>query len=118
VPISRLAECVLATQADLAEAPFPVTILGHVGDGNFHVVYVLDPDDPGEVAAATRLNERMVARALAMGGTCSGEHGVGIGKRDALLAQAGPEAVATMRALKQALDPRGILNPGKVLPDA
>jgi D-lactate dehydrogenase (cytochrome) len=113
VPISRLAECILATQADLVGAPFPVTILGHVGDGNFHVVYVLDPDRPDEVAAATRLNERMVARALAMGGTCTGEHGVGYGKMALLAAEHG-EALEVMRALKAALDPRGLLNPGKL----
>jgi D-lactate dehydrogenase (cytochrome) len=116
VPISRLAECVLATQADLVGAPFPVTILGHVGDGNFHVVYVLDPDSPDEVAAATRLNERMVARALAMGGTCTGEHGVGYGKMAQLAAEHGP-ALEVMRALKAALDPRGLLNPGKLFAD-
>jgi D-lactate dehydrogenase (cytochrome) len=113
VPISRLAECVAETKADLADAPFPVTIVGHVGDGNFHVIFVLDPDDPAEVAAATRLNRRIVERALAVGGTCTGEHGVGYGKAELLAAELG-EALDVMRAIKRALDPRDVMNPGKL----
>jgi D-lactate dehydrogenase (cytochrome) len=113
VPISRLAECILATKADLAGAPFPVTIVGHVGDGNFHVIFVLDPASPAEVEAATRLNHRMVGRALAMDGTCTGEHGVGYGKAELLAEELG-EAVDVMRRIKRALDPDDLLNPGKL----
>ena len=100
------------------ELPFPAAMVGHVADGNYHWICPVDTGSEPEQAALAAFVDRMVTRAQAAGGTCTGEHGVGIGKRDALLAQAGPEAVATMRALKQALDPRGILNPGKVLPDA
>ena len=82
VPISRLAECITATKADLAAASFPATILGHVGDGNFHVVFVVDPNSPEEAAEAEALNRRLVERALSMDGTCTGEHGIGIGKMD------------------------------------
>ena len=89
-------------------------IVGHVGDGNFHLCFVLDPNDPEEMAHAKALNERMVMRALEMGGTCTGEHGIGYGKMDFLTAEHG-EAVAVMRQVKQALDPDGIMNPGKVL---
>ncbi|HUF49130.1 MAG TPA: FAD-linked oxidase C-terminal domain-containing protein [Vicinamibacterales bacterium] len=115
VPISRLAECILETQQDNASAPFPAPLVGHVGDGNFHVVYVLDPNAPGELATALRLSDRMVARALAMGGTCSGEHGVGLGKQRYLADEHGP-ALDTMRAIKRALDPDNRLNPGKTIP--
>jgi D-lactate dehydrogenase (cytochrome) len=89
-------------------------MVGHVGDGNFHLVYLIDPDNADEVAEAGRLNDRMVMRALAMDGTCTGEHGVGYGKLDFLTAEHG-EAVSVMRQIKQALDPRNLLNPGKVV---
>jgi len=89
-------------------------MLGHVGDGNFHAIYLIDPSDKDEFERASRVNERMTERALAMGGTCTGEHGIGIGKQHALRAQHG-EGVDVMRAIKTALDPAGILNPGKVL---
>ena len=89
-------------------------ILGHVGDGNFHVVLVVDPADAEEVARATELNERLIHRALAMGGTCTGEHGIGYGKLDFLVAEHG-EAVVVMRQIKQCLDPDNIMNPGKVV---
>jgi D-lactate dehydrogenase (cytochrome) len=118
VPVSRLAESITASAADAAELPFPAAMVGHVADGNYHWICPVDTDSEAEQAALAGFVERMVTRAQEAGGTCTGEHGVGIGKREALLAQAGPEAVATMRALKHALDPRGILNPGKVLPDA
>ncbi len=114
VPISGLAACISETRAEIAAADVLATIVGHVGDGNFHVIFVLDPDRPDEFAAARRLNERMVARALAMGGTCTGEHGVGAGKMEFLSAEHG-EALAVMRALKRTLDPDNLMNPGKVL---
>ncbi len=114
VPISRLAECIAETEGDIARASMPITLFGHVGDGNFHLVILIDPDDPGELAAAKELNRRLVMRALAMDGTCTGEHGIGIGKMDFLVAEHG-EAVSVMRTVKQALDPGNIFNPGKML---
>ena len=114
VPISRLAECIELTRADLAVAPFPAAVLGHVGDGNFHVILLLDPADAGEAAAAERFNDALVARALAMDGTCTGEHGVGLGKQKALLDEMGEAAVDLMRRVKAALDPAGLMNPGKI----
>jgi D-lactate dehydrogenase (cytochrome) len=115
VPVSELAEVIDATVEDVADLPFPAPVLGHVADGNFHVMLLIDPDDDGDRQAATAVYERMVERAIAAGGTCTGEHGVGLGKRRALGAQSG-EAVEVMRALKHALDPDDLLNPGKVLP--
>ncbi len=114
VPISRLAECIAETEDDVARASMPITLFGHVGDGNFHLVILIDPDDPGELAEAKLLNHRLVMRALAMDGTCTGEHGIGIGKMDFLVAEHG-EAVSVMRTVKQALDPGNIFNPGKML---
>jgi D-lactate dehydrogenase (cytochrome) len=114
VPISRLAECVVETKTDTAGASFPVCLVGHAGDGNFHLLYVIDPDSPAELDEARRLNERMVMRALALGGTCSGEHGVGIGKMAYLEAEHGA-ALETMRTIKRALDPDNRMNPGKML---
>jgi D-lactate dehydrogenase (cytochrome) len=114
VPISRLADCVLETKADHAAAAFPVCLVGHAGDGNFHVIYLIDPSSEVEAAEAHRLNDRVVARALAMGGTCTGEHGVGYGKIRSVEAEHG-EAVDVMRSIKQALDPDNRMNPGKVL---
>jgi D-lactate dehydrogenase (cytochrome) len=114
VPISRLAECISETKRDLSQSPIPYALVGHVGDGNFHLVFMIDPNRPEEVAEACRLNDRMVARALAMEGTCTGEHGVGYGKMDFLIAEHG-EAIGVMRTIKKALDPDGILNPGKIV---
>src|SRR5947209_9893327 len=114
VPIPRLAECILETKADNAGASFPIALVGHAGDGNFHLVYVLDPDSTAEIEQARGLNERMVMRALAMGGTCTGEHGVGYGKMKFLEAEHGP-ALDVMRTLKRALDPENRLNPGKMV---
>lgn len=114
VPISRLADCILATKADIAETGLVAPMVGHVGDGNFHLLMIVDPDDPAETARAAALHERLVMRALAMDGTCTGEHGIGTGKIAFLEAEQG-EAVPVMRAIKQALDPHGLLNPGKVL---
>ncbi len=114
VPISRLAECIAEAERDIAQASMPITLFGHVGDGNFHLVILIDPDDPAELAEAKEINNRVVTRALAMGGTCTGEHGIGLGKLDFLIAEHG-EAVSVMRSIKQALDPDNILNPGKVI---
>jgi D-lactate dehydrogenase (cytochrome) len=114
VPISRLAECIGQTKADLAGASIPATIVGHVGDGNFHVIFVLDPDKPQERAEAERLNEALVDRALAMDGTCTGEHGIGVGKIDCLERELG-DALGLMRTLKRAFDPLDIMNPGKIV---
>ena len=114
VPISRLADCILETQADIQHQAMLAPIVGHVGDGNFHLVVLLNPDDPAERARADALNERLVKRALAMGGTCTGEHGIGYGKR-AFLEQEHGSALSVMRQVKQALDPLGIMNPGKIL---
>ena len=118
MPVSRLAESITASAEDAAKLPFPAALVGHVADGNYHWICPVDTDSEEEQAALAGFVERMVTRAQEAGGTCTGEHGIGIGKREALLAQAGPEAVEVMRSLKRALDPRGILNPGKVLPDA
>ena len=114
VPISRLTECILETKRDIEESGLLAPIVGHVGDGNFHLSYIIDPDDPEEMARAEAHNERMVMRALAMGGTCTGEHGVGYGKIGFLQAEHG-DAIAVMRQVKQALDPDNIMNPGKML---
>jgi D-lactate dehydrogenase (cytochrome) len=113
VPMSRLAECIRETQADLAGASMPATILGHVGDGNFHVVFSLDPNSADELAEVTAINARLIRRALAMDGTCTGEHGIGLGKQDWLVAELG-DAVEEMRTIKRALDPQNIMNPGKI----
>ena len=114
VPISRLADCIAETRKDIEESGLLAPIVGHVGDGNFHVDMVLDPDDGEEVARATALNDRLVARAQAMDGTCTGEHGVGYGKIDKLAGELG-EAVDVMRSLKQAIDPNNLMNPGKIV---
>ena len=114
VPISRLAECILETRRDIDETGLVAPIVGHVGDGNFHLVILVDPDDPEEMRRAHELNERLIGRTLAFGGTCTGEHGVGMGKMEFLIAEHG-EAVSLMRAIKAALDPQNIMNPGKVL---
>ena len=116
VPISRLAECIHATNEDIALSTIPIPLFGHVGDGNFHMVVLIDPADPLQVAEAERINHAVVERALAMEGTCTGEHGVGIGKQKVLVAEHGEGAVDVMRAIKRALDPDNLLNPGKILP--
>jgi D-lactate dehydrogenase (cytochrome) len=115
VPISRLAECVTETQADIAESRLLAPIVGHVGDGNFHLTLLVDMDDPDEVKRAKGLAQRLVERALAMDGTCTGEHGVGQGKMGYMLAEHGPVAMAAMAAIKRALDPQNIMNPGKIV---
>jgi D-lactate dehydrogenase (cytochrome) len=115
VPISRLAECVTDSQRDLQESRLLAPIVGHVGDGNFHLSLVIDLNDADEVSRAKAFLERLVDRALAMDGTCTGEHGIGQGKMKYLVAEHGEEALATMRAIKRALDPLDILNPGKIV---
>ena len=115
VPISRLAECIVETKKEASRASFPAPLVGHVGDGNFHLLLVIDPTSETELEEAQALNRSIVERALEMGGTCTGEHGVGIGKQKWMALEHG-SAIEVMRAIKQALDPRGLMNPGKVLP--
>jgi D-lactate dehydrogenase (cytochrome) len=115
VPISQLAECIAFAKDDHAKAPFPVTLVGHVGDGNFHMIYLLDPRNPAELQTARVLSESMVNRALSLGGTCSGEHGIGLGKMRYLQTEHG-DSLEVMRAIKQSLDPDNRLNPGKLIP--
>ena len=117
VPISALADCILEAKRDGAGAPFPVALVSHAGDGNFHMIYVIDPESAAEMAEVARLTDRLVARALAAGGTCTGEHGVGVGKMKYLAAEHGA-GLDLMRAIKRTLDPAGIMNPGKLLPEA
>ena len=114
VPISRLADCLLDSVAEADASGLPYFLVGHVGDGNFHFGYLIDPDNPAERATAEQLNHALVARALRLEGTCSGEHGVGLHKIDFLLTEAGSGAVGMMRTIKQALDPHNIMNPGKI----
>ena len=114
VPISRLAECLIETRKDIDETGIVAPIVGHVGDGNFHLSPVFDPNDTEEARKVDELNERMVLRALAMDGTCTGEHGVGLHKMDFLVAEHG-DAISVMRTIKVALDPDNIMNPGKVI---
>ncbi|HMB78243.1 MAG TPA: FAD-linked oxidase C-terminal domain-containing protein, partial [Kiloniellaceae bacterium] len=113
VPISRLSDCILETKRDIEAAGLLAPLVGHAGDGNFHLVFVIDPDDAEEMAKVEAVNDAMVMRALAMGGTCTGEHGIGTGKMKFLEAERG-EAVSVMRQIKQALDPNQIFNPGKI----
>ncbi|MAM56286.1 MAG: FAD-binding oxidoreductase [Salinicola sp.] len=116
VPISRLTECILFAQHQAKRAPFMAVALGHVGDGNFHMSYLIDPDDDAERALADELASELAHHAIALGGTCTGEHGVGYGKSRYLAEEFGDTGVALMRKLKRALDPNDILNPGKILP--
>ena len=114
VPISRLAECITETQKDIAASFLPAGIVGHAGDGNFHVGFMINPNEPKEITEAERLNQRLVHRALLLDGTCTGEHGIGCGKINFLIAEHG-EAVSVMRAIKTVIDPDNIMNPGKIL---
>ena len=114
VPISRLAESIAGARAILDRAPCPTAIVGHVGDGNFHAILLIDPDDPAEVELAETLNDEIVRLALSMGGTCTGEHGIGLHKIGYLVEEAGEDAVDLMRRIKRALDPDGLFNPGKI----
>jgi len=114
VPISRLADCLLETVAEADASGLPYYIVGHVGDGNFHVAYLIDPHIPEEREAAERLNLQLVTRALSLDGTCTGEHGIGLHKMGFLVSEAGAGAVDAMRTIKRALDPKNIMNPGKI----
>ncbi|WP_298726890.1 FAD-linked oxidase C-terminal domain-containing protein [uncultured Ferrovibrio sp.] len=113
VPISRLAECILETKKDVVETGLTAPLVGHVGDGNFHLAIVLDRNNPAEIEAIEAFSERLVHRALSMDGTCTGEHGIGRGKMKYLVAEHG-EAVSVMLAIKKALDPNNLMNPGKI----
>jgi D-lactate dehydrogenase (cytochrome) len=113
VPIGRLSECILETKQDLAGSSVPATIVGHVGDGNFHVIFSIDPNRPEEMEEVEAINARLIRRALAADGTCTGEHGIGLGKQQWLVEELG-EAVDSMRTIKRALDPKDLFNPGKI----
>ena len=114
VPISRLADALLDSVTEAQASGIPYFLVGHVGDGNFHMGYLIDPDSATERATAEQLNSQLVQRALQLGGTCTGEHGVGLHKMDFLVQEAGAGAIAMMRAIKQALDPDNLMNPGKI----
>jgi D-lactate dehydrogenase (cytochrome) len=114
VPISRLADCLLDSVAEVEASGIPYFLVGHVGDGNFHFGYLIDPDQPAERETAEALNHQLVARALRLGGTCTGEHGIGLHKMGFLVDEAGAGSVDMMRTIKRALDPHNILNPGKI----
>jgi len=116
VPISHLAACIGETRADVkSHTQMPTFLLGHIGDGNFHYVFLVDPDDPQELEQVRLLSGRMVERALRLGGTCTGEHGIGLGKQKYLPLEFGEEALHVMQRLKRALDPDNLMNPGKVI---
>jgi D-lactate dehydrogenase (cytochrome) len=116
VPISRLAECVTATAKDLEKSSLPVPLFGHVGDGNFHLVILVDPASKSDMDEAKAINARLVERALAMEGTCTGEHGIGMGKMGSMRKELGDDMMDLMRDVKKVFDPEGLMNPGKVVP--
>jgi D-lactate dehydrogenase (cytochrome) len=116
VPISRLAECVRETMADVKDYINPVPLLGHIGDGNFHLMLLVDPDKPEQTELAKQFNKRLVERALKMEGTCTGEHGIGLGKKESMRLELGDDVIDVMRDLKKVFDPHDLMNPGKVLP--
>ncbi len=115
VPISRLAECIRETQEDIRATSLEAPLVGHAGDGNFHLIIMVNPDDPAELATVAAFSERLVERSLRLGGTCSGEHGVGLGKQRYLAREHGA-GLELMRTIKRALDPLNLMNPGKLLP--
>ena len=115
VPISRLAECVSETMEDVKSYIAPVPLLGHVGDGNFHLMFLVDPQKPEETELAKEFNKRLVERALRLEGTCTGEHGVGMGKQDSMRAELGDDVIDVMRDIKKVFDPDNLMNPGKVV---
>ncbi len=114
VPISRLADCIVESKKDVVGASFPAPVVGHVGDGNFHMSFILDPENPAELAEAKIVEEKIIRRALAMGGTCTGEHGIGTGRKKYLPEEHGA-GLDAMRAIKQAFDPDNRMNPGKMV---
>jgi D-lactate dehydrogenase (cytochrome) len=114
VPLSKLADAVALTEKILSQSPFPFSILGHVADGNFHAFIITDPNNPEELPAVRELTHHMTDAIIDMGGTCTGEHGIGAGKISSLEKEAGPGSMAVMASIKNALDPKGILNPGKI----
>jgi D-lactate dehydrogenase (cytochrome) len=114
VPISKLADCLLDSIVEADATGLPYFLVGHVGDGNFHFGYLIDPNNPTECATAEDLNHKLVTRALDLGGTCTGEHGIGLHKMDFLRSETGEGAVDMMRTIKRALDPHNIMNPGKI----
>ena len=116
VPISRLAECVRETMEDVKNYIAPVPLLGHIGDGNFHLMLLVDPDKPNETEIAKQFNRRLIERALKMEGTCTGEHGIGLGKMDSMRMELGDDMMDLMRDIKKVFDPEGLMNPGKVVP--
>lgn len=117
VPIGALSDAIALAKSAIGQAGLVAPILGHVGDGNFHVFFILRPEDHEAWDRARAVNERMIAHALSVGGTCTGEHGVGLGKRQAMVREHGEESIAVMRRIKQALDPKGLFNPGKIFLD-
>jgi D-lactate dehydrogenase (cytochrome) len=116
VPISRLAECVHETMEDVKNYIVPVPLLGHIGDGNFHLIFLIDPQKPEEIDIAKQFNQRLVERALRMEGTCTGEHGIGMGKMGSMRMELGEDVIDVMRDIKRVLDPDNLMNPGKVVP--
>jgi D-lactate dehydrogenase (cytochrome) len=116
VPISRLAECVHETMEDVKNYIVPVPLLGHIGDGNFHLIFLIDPQKPEEIDIAKQFNKRLVERALRMEGTCTGEHGIGMGKMGSMRMELGEDVIDVMRDIKRVLDPDNLMNPGKVVP--
>ena len=116
VPISRLAECVRETMQDVKSYIAPVPLLGHIGDGNFHLMFLVDPARPGETELAKEFNRRLIERALRMEGTCTGEHGIGMGKMDSMRMELGEDVIDVMRDIKRVFDPHNLMNPGKVVP--
>lgn len=117
VPISALTECILLAEDLARDAPFPAAAIGHVGDGNFHTAYLIDPANPDELAQVEKITEQLVRRAIQLEGTCTGEHGIGYGKIKYMQDEFGDPAVALMGVLKRAIDPQNLFNPGKILPD-
>ena len=115
VPISRLAECVHETMEDVKSYHAPVPLLGHIGDGNFHLMLLVDPAKPEETEVAKKFNKRLVERALRLEGTCTGEHGIGLGKMGSMQMELGEDVIDVMRDIKRALDPENLMNPGKVV---
>jgi D-lactate dehydrogenase (cytochrome) len=115
VPISRLAECVHETMEDVKNYIVPVPLLGHIGDGNFHLIFLIDPQKPEEIDIAKQFNKRLVERALRMEGTCTGEHGIGMGKMGSMRMELGEDVIDVMRDIKRVLDPDNLMNPGKVV---